>query len=207
MEADPGLIEIGPVSMTLLGERDGSPFQFSRVEVEGYISGLLSQITDVLPVLKQKTWRIKNPASLPGVAQAMIGAVRAVNEETLTPMAAVAGAIADAVKAHLSAQEPDYLSVNNGGDISVLNLTEKAVRIGIGDINRGAISRTMKIDNLSDFGLATSGFGGRSFTLGLADMVSVVAPTGALADAAATYICNHTRIDSLNVTRRAGQRD
>lgn len=202
LEADPGLIEIGPVSMRLLAERRGRPFQFSRPEVEEYVSRLLSHITTVLPVLKQKAWRIKNPACLPEVAQAMFGAVRAVNEETLTPMAAVAGAIADAVKARLSLHKPDYLSVNNGGDISVLNLTKKTVRIGIGDIVRGTVPRTLKIDNLSYFGLATSGFGGRSFTLGLADTVSVVAPTGAFADAAATHICNHTRIDSLEVTRR-----
>jgi ApbE superfamily uncharacterized protein (UPF0280 family) len=201
-EADISLIEIGPVSMRLLAERGGLPLQFSGPDVEEYVSELLSQITNVLPVLKQKAWRIKNPASLPEVAQAMLGAVRAVSEETLTPMAAVAGAIADAVRARLSLHEPDYLSVNNGGDISVLNLRGRPVRIGIGDINRGAVPHTMKIDNLSHFGLATSGFGGRSFTLGLADMVSVVAPTGALADAAATHICNHTRIDSLDVTRR-----
>jgi ApbE superfamily uncharacterized protein (UPF0280 family) len=181
-EADISLIEIGPVSMRLLAERGGLPLQFSGPDVEEYVSELLSQITNVLPVLKQKAWRIKNPASLPEVAQAMLGAVRAVSEETLTPMAAVAGAIADAVRARLSLHEPDYLSVNNGGDISV--------------------PHTLTIDNLSHFGLATSGFGGRSFTLGLADMVSVVAPTGALADAAATLICNHTRIDSLDVTRR-----
>jgi ApbE superfamily uncharacterized protein (UPF0280 family) len=200
--ADPSLIEIGPVSMRLLAERGGLPFQFSRPDVEEYVSRLLSQITNVLPILKQKAWRIKNPASLPEVAQAMLGAVRAVNEETLTPMAAVAGAIADAVKARLSLHKPDYLSVNNGGDISVLNLRNAPMRIGIGDINRGTVPHTLTIDNLSHFGLATSGFGGRSFTLGIADMVSVVAATAALADAAATHICNHTRIDSLNVTRR-----
>ena len=200
--ADPGLIEIGPVSMRLLGQRGGLLFQFSRPDVEYYVSQLLSQITNVLPILKQKAWRIKNPVFLPEVAQAMLGAVRAVNEETLTPMAAVAGAIADAVKARLSLQELDYLSVNNGGDISVLNPRNTPVRIGIGDINRGTVPHTLTIDSLSHFGLATSGFGGRSFTLGIADMVTVVARTAALADAAATHIGNHIRIDSLNVTRR-----
>jgi hypothetical protein len=60
----------------------------------------------------------------------------------------------------------------------------------------------LNIEQLIDFGLATSGFGGRSFTLGLADIVTVVAVTGAVADAAATFICNCTNTESDQVVRQ-----
>ena len=60
----------------------------------------------------------------------------------------------------------------------------------------------LNIEQLIDYGLATSGFGGRSFTLGLADSVTVVAATGAVADAAATFICNCTNTESDLVIRQ-----
>jgi hypothetical protein len=56
-----------------------------------------------------------------------------------------------------------------------------------------------------DCGIATSGFGGRSFTLGLADMATVIARTGAIADAAATLICNATNVETDQVKRRKAE--
>jgi ApbE superfamily uncharacterized protein (UPF0280 family) len=55
---------------------------------------------------------------------------------------------------------------------------------------------------LKDCGIASSGFGGRSFTLGLADIVTVVASTGAIADAAATFVCNNTDAETGQVKKR-----
>jgi hypothetical protein len=131
-------------------------------------------------------------------------AVKAVDASTLTPMAAVAGAVADLVKEHLSSSgEIDLLSVNNGGDISIWNRSGREMSIGIGDIgNRIPTPYVLKIGALRSFGVATSGFSGRSFTLGLADIVSVVADSAALADAAATLIANRTSTETAGVVRR-----
>jgi ApbE superfamily uncharacterized protein (UPF0280 family) len=91
----------------------------------------------------------------------------------------------------------DLVSVNNGGDISIFNKKGRGLKIDIGDIHTGESSPYMlNIGQFIDYGLATSGFGGRSFTLGLADIVTVVAATGAVADAAATFICNCTNTES-----------
>jgi uncharacterized protein len=51
-------------------------------------------------------------------------------------------------------------------------------------------------------GVATSGWRGRSFSLGIADSVTVLAATAAQADAAATMIANAVDIDDPRIERR-----
>jgi len=50
-------------------------------------------------------------------------------------------------------------------------------------------------------GIATSGWRGRSFSLGIADSVTVLAKTAAMADAAATIIANAVDIDDPRIER------
>jgi hypothetical protein len=75
-----------------------------------------------------------------------------------------------------------------------------------GEFSRGAvpaINGAMRIDAASGVGgIATSGTRGRSFSLGIADAVTVVAHSAAAADAAATLIANAVDIDSPAITRR-----
>jgi ApbE superfamily uncharacterized protein (UPF0280 family) len=198
------LIEVGPATLVLAGEGGGEVFPFERQEIEAYVARILREIGEALPILRQKAYRIKKIDYLPEPAKRMIRAVKAIDEATLTPMAAVAGAVADLVKEHLSSsREIDLLSVNNGGDISICNRSGRLMRIGIGDIDsRIPTPYVLKVEGLRSFGVATSGFGGRSFTLGLADIVSVLADSAALADAAATLIANRTRSEAAGVVRR-----
>jgi len=51
-------------------------------------------------------------------------------------------------------------------------------------------------------GIATSGWRGRSFSLGIADSVTVLARDGAAADAAATLVANAVNVDHPAVERR-----
>lgn len=196
-------IEIGPASLVITGEKDGKPFSFIRQEVEDLVAGILREIGECLPVLRQKAYRIRNVSRLPEVAKRMTQAATMVDEATLTPMAAVAGAVADMVKEHFQMEGLDLLTVNNGGDLSIFNRTGRPLKVGIGDIVTGkATPCVMTIEGIHDFGMATSGFGGRSLTLGLADIVTAVGKTAAIADAAATYICNHTNAESPSVIRK-----
>ena len=55
-------------------------------------------------------------------------------------------------------------------------------------------------------GIATSGWRGRSFSLGIADSVTVLAPTASAADAAATIIANAVDVDDARDRRAAGER-
>jgi hypothetical protein len=196
-------LEIGPASLVVEGRKDGKGFEFDRTELENRIKVILEEIRDALPILKQKAYRIKKASHLPLVARRMIEAVRIVDEATLTPMAAVAGTLSDEVKEFLRSKDLDMISVNNGGDISIFTRETRPFRIGIGDMDGGirTASHVLKIGGLIDYGLATSGYGGRSFTLGLADMGTVVAESGAIADAAATFICNRTNVESEKVMR------
>jgi ApbE superfamily uncharacterized protein (UPF0280 family) len=91
----------------------------------------------------------------------------------------------------------------NGGDIAIWNERRRTLRIGLGDIQAGrGLPYTLRIEALKEFGVATSGFGGRSFTLGIAEMGTVIAEKSALADAAATFICNRTNVAAPGIIRQ-----
>ncbi len=196
-------LEVGPVSLVVNGEKKGVPYDFDRSKLEEKIRNILEDITEYLPVLKQKAYKIKNTKHLPAVPKIMVEAVKSIDEISLTPMAAVAGCVSDALKEYFKREGLDIFSVNNGGDISVFDRYGKGLKVGIGDIHTDKTSPyTVSIYGLTDYGLATSGFGGRSFTLGLADSVTVIATTGAVADAAATFLCNNTNTYTDQVRRK-----
>jgi hypothetical protein len=85
----------------------------------------------------------------------------------------------------------------------VLSREGRTVRIAIGDINGNRVTPyRLVVNGLASFGMATSGFGGRSFTLGIADAATVVSGSGAVADAAATYVGNATNVETWLVARK-----
>jgi len=196
-------IEIGPASLVVNGEKNGRQYKLVKHVIEGIIRNVLKDISDYLPVLKQRAYKIKNVLHLPEVAKRMTEAAKMIDEASLTPMAAVAGAVSDMVKERLKAKGLEFVSVNNGGDLSIFNKNGRMVRIGIGNImNNKETPYVINVKGINDFGVATSGFGGRSLTLGLADIVTVIGKSGAIADAAATYICNCTNVETDKVMRR-----
>ncbi|HOP85664.1 MAG TPA: UPF0280 family protein [Syntrophorhabdaceae bacterium] len=196
-------IEIGPVSVVIKTEKSHVNVEPDRSKLENYIKELLHLIGGCLPVLRQRAYRIKRFQNLPSTAKKMIEAVKTVDEETLTPMASVAGAVSDEIKAYLKKEGFDFISVNNGGDISIFNKDlEKSTKVSIGHVNKNIHTPyILNIKGIKDYGIATSGLGGRSFTLGIAEIGTVIAETGAIADAAATYICNKTDVVSKNVLK------
>lgn len=111
----------------------------------------------------------------------------------ITPMAAVAGAVAEEVLgAMVQASDLDRAYVNNGGDIA-LHLGEgQCFTVGLVDRPDMShlIGKTIIAASDTARGVATSGWRGRSFSLGIADAVTVLARTAAQADAAATVIAN-----------------
>jgi hypothetical protein len=108
-------------------------------------------------------------------------------------MAAVAGAVAEEILyAITNAAQLDRAYVNNGGDIALhlscgerykIGMVERPDRLSL--FGSFEISHSMPIR-----GVATSGWRGRSFSMGIADAVTVLAETAAMADAAATIIAN-----------------
>jgi hypothetical protein len=145
----------------------------------------------------------KNP-----IARRMVAAVWPYRAVYITPMAAVAGSVADAMLAAMVAgRDLKRAYVNDGGDIAIHLAPGQAMRVGIaGSLEDGEPDATLDGFATIDFaspvrGIATSGRGGRSLSLGIADGVTVLAATGAEADAAATIIGNAVTIDSAAIRR------
>ncbi len=146
------------------------------------------------------------------VARRMVAACWPHRERFITPMAAVAGAVADELIAWLRADQRIVRAyVNNGGDIALhlaagAALQDRAVCGSRPD--QAARARTpwmatsQVTSEMSVRGVATSGWRGRSFSLGIADSVTVLARTAADADAAATMIANSVNVDDPAILRR-----
>jgi hypothetical protein len=156
-------------------------------------TGLLDELCVELPLLRQAA----DPEAclLQGVvARRMHAAVAPfAGAHFITPMAAVAGSVAEEILGAMTgAARLERAFVNNGGDIA-LHLAD-GERFSVGLMDRpdalGSM-RTIAIDaDEPSRGIATSGRHGRSFSLGIADAVTVLARTASRADAAATIIAN-----------------
>jgi uncharacterized protein len=114
-------------------------------------------------------------------------------EYFITPMAAVAGAVAEEILAAMvAASELSSAYVNDGGEIALhLSPGEKFVVGMVERPDRLSLLGTTTVHAADPVrGIATSGCRGRSFSLGIADAVTVLADRAAAADAAATIIAN-----------------
>ena len=128
------------------------------------------------------------------IARRMLAAVTPYAAQTfITPMAAVAGAVAEElVCAMISSAKLSRAYVNDGGDIALhLAPGEKFVVGMVERPDRASLLGTTTIQSGDTIrGIATSGWRGRSFSLGIADAVTVLADMAAVADAAATVVAN-----------------
>jgi ApbE superfamily uncharacterized protein (UPF0280 family) len=154
---------------------------------------ILDELCEELPLLRQPlTKRGTAPSGV--IAKRMASAVAPYAERTfITPMAAVAGAVAEEIlDAMTGASHLEKGYVNDGGDIAVH--LEEGQHFSVGMIDRPdrpSLLGSARIEAGQPIrGIATSGWRGRSFSLGIADAATVLAASGAMADAAATVIAN-----------------
>jgi ApbE superfamily uncharacterized protein (UPF0280 family) len=122
-------------------------------------------------------------------------------------MAAVAGAVADELLAHLcQGRRLTRAYVNDGGDIALHMTPGPAGGLTLGLVADVELPRLDgRLALTADHpvrGIATSGRGGRSFSLGIADAVTALASSAAAADAAATLIGNAVSLDHPAIERR-----
>ena len=124
-------------------------------------------------------------------ARRMFRAVVPYAEQFITPMAAVAGAVADEMLAAMvKGRKLSKAYVNDGGDIALHVSPGESLTLAIAGAGNGFDDRVTITHDMPIRGIATSGWRGRSFSLGIADAVTVLAANGAAADAAATIIAN-----------------
>jgi uncharacterized protein len=155
---------------------------------------VLDELCGELSILRQRlTADSRRPAG--AVARRMARAVAPYAARTfITPMAAVAGAVAEEILAAMTgAAHLERAYVNDGGDIALHLEPGQQFVVGMIDDrpDRASLFGTAVLEASEPVrGIATSGWRGRSFSLGIADAVTVLADQAAMADAAATIIAN-----------------
>lgn len=193
-------LQHGPIDLII--EAFGVP-----EEVERAYAQATERFGDILPTLVGELPLLRRPLGeayplLQGpVARRMAEATWPHRAVYITPMAAVAGAVADEMlQALIRGRTLDKAYVNDGGDIAIHLTSGHELRAGIFAQGLDGVARLTATRPVR--GIATSGRGGRSFSLGIADSVTVLAATAAAADAAATLIANAVNVDHPAVERR-----
>lgn len=196
------LAENGPMRMVIQAWEGKTARLDLASEAAGYAFECLARVARQLAVLKRRPGAIDRLPSEP-LARAMIASVRAVGDADLTPLAAVAGTLADAVADRLFGQGLSRVIVDNGGDIAIRLAAGETTRVGLRpEIAHPEISHVLTLDGRhSTWGVATSGLGGRSFTCGIASAVTAVGRSASLADAAATAVANACLAAGADVLR------
>ncbi|MCL4187652.1 MAG: UPF0280 family protein [Rhodobacteraceae bacterium] len=181
-------LQHGPIDIVMRLEGAADAVAAGERAAAARFATVLAELVAELPALRRP-----DPGPLAGaVARRMAAAVAPHRPVFVTPMAAVAGAVAEAVLAAAVAVAGDGLArgwANNGGDIA-LHLAPGAA-LGVAIAARPGMPDRLTIAHADPVrGIATSGRGGRSFSLGIADAVTVLAASAPAADAAATLIAN-----------------
>lgn len=196
----------GPIDVVLKAWGAASEVRAAYQAAAERFPAILPELCEELTALRgpiASTLRVDGP-----VARRMVAACEPYADVFVTPMAAVAGAVADELLAHmLEAGHITRAFVNDGGDIAIHVGANEVLEVGIaGDFKGGEIpdlnGRVRLTSHNHVGGIATSGAKGRSFSLGIADSVTVLARSAAAADAAATLIANAVDIDSQAIARR-----
>ena len=185
------LVECGPMRLVIRAWHLDQPW-LDLAEQAAHVSiSFLERIARWRPLLSQPWGQIED---LPEdeLARRMVGSVKAIGDDDLTPMAAVAGTIADAVADWLFERDTTRVIVDNGGDIAIRLARGETAAVGIRPrIDSPQVSHIIQLHSYdSTWGVTTSGTGGRSLTRGIASAATVLAAEASVADAAATAVAN-----------------
>ena len=170
---------------------------------------LLAELVAELPLLRADLSRPQLAAPRGSVACRMVAACRPHGEDGrfITAMAAVAGSVAEELLGAFDDPGIARASINNGGDIALRLGPGTSFDVGVcADPRRGVAGRPLDgrftIAASSPVrGIATSGWRGRSFSLGIADSVTVLATSASRADAAATIVANAVDVEDAGIVR------
>jgi ApbE superfamily uncharacterized protein (UPF0280 family) len=186
----------GPID--LIVEAFGAP-----EEVEAAYRKAAKRFQTILGELVEELAELRRPSSLdprsfhgPTARRMEVAACRFA-EIFVTPMAAVAGSVADEMLAAMCVGRAlDRAYVNDGGDIAIHLAPGNTMKAAIAGTGHGLSDRLVISSEDRVRGIATSGWRGRSFSLGIADAVTVLAKDAATADVAATLVANAVDLPS-----------
>ena len=176
-------LQHGPIDIVAEGWGEAGAVREGYARAAGRFASVLSELAAELPAL-----RVEGAPLRGTIACRMAAAVAPFRPAFITPMAAVAGAVAEEVLAALAGPGIARACVNNGGDIALF--LAPGQRLSCALAASGGKDHTTVWAGGPVRGIATSGWRGRSFSFGIADAVTVLARTAAMADAAATMVAN-----------------
>ena len=182
----------GPIDLVIEAWGAASDVRAAYAAATSRAGTILDELCDELPLLRSPAGAAM-PAARGAVARRMQMAVLPFARGFITPMAAVAGAVAEAVLLAMTrAAKLDRAFVNDGGDIALYLQPGRSLSVGLVDRpDRPSLFAATRIEAADRIGgIATSGWRGRSFSLGIADAVTILAETAPVADAAATVVAN-----------------
>lgn len=197
----------GPIDLIVEAFGEASECRTAYHQAVARFQTILVELVEELPELRRPA--ASRPRAFAGpTARRMEAAVVPLAKQFITPMAAVAGSVADEVLgALLAARRLERAYVNNGGDSAIHLGNGQSMTLAIAGTGHGLADRlTIRAED-GIRGVATSGWRGRSFSLGIADAVTVLARTGAEADAAASLIANAVDLPGHPAVRRVRARD
>jgi len=178
----------GPIDIVLEAFGKDKPLAYEKAKK--YFSTLLNELVLDMDLLKKEVVPHRNFNNK--ISQSMQNATEKFYPDFITPMAAVAGSVADNIlNVLVKDTKLEKAYVNNGGDVSFYLTENQTVKSSLASIPNIIAEIDYKDKSR---GIATSGWRGRSFSLGIADSVTVLADNAAMADAAATMIANSVNI-------------
>lgn len=197
----------GPIDLIVEAFGEPAERQAGYAQAVERFRTILTELVEELPQLrlpaKSRPRIFRGPTG-----RRMEAAVAPLAANFITPMAAVAGSVADEMLAALCAGRSFTRAyVNNGGDSALHLAPRQSMRLAIAGTGHGLADRLVVQSEDPVRGVATSGWRGRSFSLGIADAVTVLARTGAEADAAATLIANAVDLPGHPAIERRPARD
>lgn len=197
----------GPIDLVIGADGDAEACSLAHQACWQAFQSVLSELVAELRALREPLPAEGPAPRLAGpVARRMVEAClpHARSGLFITPMAAVAGSVADHLIAAYRRDGVRRAFINNGGDIALHLAPGEQWRAGVvGNVDAPSLDAGLIVDAESGLrGMATSGWRGRSLSLGIADSVTVIARDAAGADAAATIIANHVDVDDAAIVRR-----
>ncbi len=200
----------GPIDLIIEADGDESERVQAFAQAVTYFDSVLEDLVGELVFLRTPCSELSEHRFESTIAKRMHDSASQFGGVFVTPMAAVAGSVAEMTLAAMCAQR--HLSrafVNNGGDIAVHLQPGYQYNIGICDNPMtGNQSANTLINSASTIrGIASSGWHGRSHSLGIADAVTVLADSAAIADVAATLIANRVDLANNEKIKRTAARE
>jgi ApbE superfamily uncharacterized protein (UPF0280 family) len=176
-------VVVAETDLHILAERDLTDLATGLVgvvrrDLESYISAHPRFVESFVPVPVE--------CDAPPIVQEMAHAAQAAG---VGPMAAVAGAVAEYVARGLSAHSGEVI-VENGGDTYLVGHKDRIVGLWVGEGISAGVGLAIAGSMLPLAVATSSGTIGPSISLGSADAMTVLARSGALADAVASAAGN-----------------